>query len=338
MKTHDISFLTDLTQAFGPSGAEDNVRELIARRINPYTDRLYTDPLGNLIAVKGHGGKVLISAHMDEVALMVTGLSEDGTYRFDCVGGMVPNALPSKRVYFPEKNVYGVIGAVPVHMRKGKKSEISFADLYIDTCGISLDAGDLAIFATETRYFDRDGGLLMGKAIDDRLGCYLMCRLIEDESVQNGTFIFTVQEETGLLGASAAIYDQPFSFGIALDVTTPNDLPEIEGPQTVCSLHRGPVISYADGRTIYDRDTMKEIFSLLHQFGIPCQTKALRTGGNESYCFQNSKEGMIAISLSVPCRYIHGPIGVLSLEDVSYSEEALYHIIRFLEEKNEKLA
>lgn len=335
MEQFDFDFFKALTECFGPSGAEYKVRDLIIDRIKPYVSRLEVDALGNLIATKGNGGSLVLSAHMDEVGFTVTGFESDGTLRFSQVGGITPSILPSKRVYFAERGIFGVIGAKPIHMNRDQKATVTYADLYIDI-GASTEQeakslirkGDLAVFATKTERLSSSNSAYCGKAIDDRLGCYILCDLICGSDLDNCTFLFSVQEETGLLGAACFASNHCMDYGVAADVTTPNDLPGIKGPQTVCSLGKGPVISFADGRCVYDARLISRVFSLMHKNDVPCQTKAMRTGGNEASPFQNDGFGMSAISISTPCRYIHGPIGVVWESDVIHTQKAIELIAR----------
>ncbi len=334
MKENDFAFIKALSEAFGPSGCENAVRNLIIEEITPHVSSLAIDKLGNLIAEKGCGGNVVISAHMDEVGFMVTGISDDGTLRFSQVGGISTGFLPSKRVIFPEKNCIGVIGAKPIHLNKEKNRSKEYDELYIDIGAESkeeakstISLGDLAVFSTKTEKTSGSKCNISGKAMDDRLGCYLLCKLIENSDITDGTFVFTVQEETGLLGAMTFAKSHSFEYGIALDVTTPNDIPGITGPNTVCRIGCGPVISFADGRCNYDQKLVSKIFSLLNKNNISCQTKAMRTGGNEAYAFKNEGSGMKSLSISVPCRYIHGPIGMFSEADLAETEKALLCIL-----------
>ncbi len=339
MNKESFDFLKELTECFGPSGAESAVRDLIVNQIKPFVSTLKIDPLGNLIATKGNGGKVVLSAHMDEVGLTVTGFESDGTLRFHQVGGISPSNLPSKRVFFPERGLYGVIGAKPIHMNREQRGSITYSDLYIDI-GASceeeaqtlIQKGDLAVFDTKTHLMSSENPAICGKAIDDRLGCFLLCKLVCDETVTDCTFLFSVQEETGLLGASSFAARGGFEYGVALDVTTPNDLPRIEGPNKVCELGNGPVISFADGRCVYDSRLVSGVFSLLEKHHIPCQTKAMRTGGNEASSFQNEGCGAWAISVSAPCRYIHGPAGIVWEEDIANTEKAVRLILESIQQ------
>ena len=338
MNKEKFNFLKKLTECFGPSGAEDAVRDLIVSRIKPYVSSLKIDSLGNLIAIKGNGGNLVVSAHMDEVAFTVTGFEADGTLRFSQVGGISPAHLPSKRVFFAEKGIYGIIGAKPIHMNKDRADAVTYEDLYVDIGVENVDEaknyiqkGDLAIFDTKTDFLNSENLAIRGKAIDDRLGCFLLCEMICDPSVSDCTFLFSVQEEVGLLGAACFASDHVFDYGIALDVTTPNDLPNIQGPSKVCELGKGPVISFADGRCIYDSFLISSVFTLLQDQGVPCQTKALRAGGNEASPFQSEGSGMNAISVSTPCRYIHGAVGVVWEKDIEYTTKAIRIIIETIQ-------
>ncbi len=334
MKETDFEFIKLLSEAFGPSGCEVSVREIIAERIKPYVSSLVVDKLGNMIAEKGDGGNTVISAHMDEVGFMVTGISDSGLLRFSQVGGITPNSLPSKRVFFPERGCFGVIGSKPIHLNKENENKVSYSDLYIDIGAENkseaesmISLGDLAVFTTKTEKLPTEKNYFKGKAFDDRLGCFLLCKLIQNPDIRNCTFVFTVQEETGLLGASAFALRKSFEFGIAVDVTTPNDLPGISGPKTVCKLNHGPVISFADGRCVYRQSLISSVFSLLEENGILCQTKSIRAGGNEASVFKNVGGSMKTISISVPCRYIHGPVGVFCEDDLMETERALLCIL-----------
>ena len=328
MDKTNFSFLKTLTEAPAPSGYEDAVREIIIEKIKDHVDSLSVDKLGNLIAVMGTGSDFVISAHMDEVGFMATKICDDGSIKFSPIGGISAENLPSKRVFFPKSNTFGVIGAKPVHLNRNKKEKVTFSDLYIDVGTETksetediVSLGDFAVFDTKTELVTKN--TIKGKAIDDRLGCFLLCNLITNGKVNNCTVLCSVQEETGLAGASAFANKYHFPYAIALDVTTPNDLPSVSSPETVCKIGGGPVISFADRRCIYDNKLISDVFSLLNENGILCQTKTLRAGGNEAGAFQQDGLGMKAISISIPCRFIHGPVGIFSTFDLQETERAV---------------
>lgn len=335
MKASDFQFIKNLTESFAPSGMEGEIRKILCDRFQKKNIPFELDRMGNLVVKKGNGGDVVLSAHMDEVGFMIKAINEDGTLLFAPIGGITPEMLPSKRLLVGKNRIPGIIGAVPIHLKKkDPNAGISYRDLYIDIGANSrkeaesqVFIGDCAVFDTKTKALAANSSSISGKALDDRLGCYLLCKLIDSEKIENATFVFTVQEETGLAGATAFAQNNSYRFGIAVDVTTPNDLPEILGPNRVCELSKGPVISLADGRTVYQKHVVKKVFSLLDKEKIPYQTKAKRAGGNEASPFQKEGAGMFAISLSLPCRYIHGPVGISREEDLLQSYEALLCIL-----------
>ncbi len=329
MRNNDLFFLKTLSEAFGPSGEEDEIRSLILREIRPFVDRVKIDGIGNLIAEKGDSRRLAICAHMDEVGFMVSEILDNGTLRFSAVGGISPSSLPSKKVIIGKNRVRGVIGAKPIHLRKKDKEVVDFSDLFINfgaSCKSEAEKmvsiGDFVIFDTEFSVSNNRKSVF-GKALDNRVGCLLLKKLISSEKVKNATFVFTVQEETGLRGACAFAEHTDFDFGIALDTTTANDLPDVGIPQSVCFLEKGPVISYIDGATIYNRDLINNIFSRLGDNNIKAQTKMRRAGGNDASALQKKGAGHQVFSLSVPCRYIHGSLGVTTIFDIEESYRAL---------------
>ncbi len=332
MKRDDYLFIKELTEAFGPSGSEKEITELIISHIKKNVTTLRIDKMGNLIAEKGSGKKALFSAHMDEVGFMITGFHVDGTLRFKSVGGISPEHLASKCVKIGSKRISGIISAKPIHLIKNDKTKADFNDLCIEIGAETeevarqfVDIGDFVVFDTETEAIttNRRISAIKGKAMDDRIGCFLLCKMIENPNIQDCTFLFSVQEETGLRGAAAFANSHNFPISIAVDVTTPNDLPGFIGPDKVCSLSKGPVISFADGRTIYQNTLIQSVFEILYKTNIKAQTKGKIAGGNEASVFQKNGMGMPTISLSLPCRYIHSSVGLFYVADLVETEKAL---------------
>ena len=340
MNKNDFLLLKKLSEAFGPSGREDAVREIILDSIKGQENPIKIDGIGNLIVEKGDVSRLIITAHMDEVGFMLTGYCENGSLEFDQIGGIIPSILPSKVVSLENGRFFGVIGATPIHFQTKSKerAELHYEDLCIDfgfddikEAKEHVSIGDFAVFDAEFDYFDKSRHFLKGKALDNRIGCYLLIKLIQSKAVQNATFAFTVQEECGLNGAKAILQKKSFDYGIALDTTTANDLPNLSPDRRICGTDRGAVISFADGATVYRRNFIRSIMQGLESEGIPYQTKSAVVGGNEASAMEKSGEGVIPISLSVPCRYIHGPIGLVSERDIEYSQKALAKIIAVLE-------
>jgi len=328
--------LKHLSEAVALSAHESNLIHQIAEEIHPYSDALKIDDMGNLIATRGNAESLLITAHVDEVGFIVTGIEEDGTLRFQSVGGIDARVLPSKRLRVGPNGILGVIGAVPVHMKKESDAQLCYGDLYINIGAESKESaellvrkGDLAVFDTEMNRWSADTiNAYCGKAFDNRIGCLLLMRLLRETKI-SGTFIFTVQEEVGTRGAEAVVLKKNFPLAIVLDTTTANDLPNVSCADRICMLGGGIVISYADGATVYDRKLVIKAFDLLEAQGIPAQTKSRRTGGNEASSIQKCGLGSPVLSLSAPCRYIHANAGLVREEDIESSYLALRTIAEY---------
>lgn len=331
--------LQQLSDAFGVSGSEDEVRRLLAETVRPYVDELHTDSMGNLIAVKRaapHAAaerppRVMVAAHMDEVGLMVTHIEKNGALRFGIVGGIDRRLLPAKRVRIGKDRVPGVIGMKPVHLLEPEEREkvLPLEQLSIDIGASSKEeaekrvrVGDYAVFDTQFGYHGpEDEGapprLVHGKAFDDRAGCAVLAAVL-----QNGPYpvdlygVFTVQEEAGLRGARVAAYALEPDIGIALEGTICDDLPKEKDQSPVTRVGAGPALTIADRSFVADRRLVRLFISTAEAEGIPYQIKEPGLGGTDAGAIHLTREGVPSIAVSVPSRYIHGPVSVLSLDDL----------------------
>lgn len=318
-----FSLLKELCLLNGTSGREDRVREFIISKLgdNPYT----VDPLGNLIVeVRGKNrakNKVMVSAHMDEVGFIATYITDGGLIKFDTVGGILPAVMSGRRVVF-ESGAVGVIGVRPVHlMSEDEKKKLLTEDkLYIDIGASSREEateyvlpGDTAVFLGE---WCDTGDKIISKALDDRFGCTLMLKMIEEIPEYDMTFVFSVQEEVGLRGAGVAANRVRPDFSVVLEATTAADISGVSPENFVCVQGKGAVISFMDNSTIYDRETFRRALEIGHKEGIAVQVKSAVAGGNDSGAIHKSGVGVKAAAISAPCRYIHSASCVLSKSDI----------------------
>ena len=208
--------LTALCALPGISGREDAVRNHIRSHALAYADRIETDPMGNLMVFR-NGKKsdrtLMLCAHMDEVGVIITGYTGDGYLKFDFVGGIDRRVVMGKRVYIGDQQIPGVIGVKAHHLCKGDSEKVvpAVSDLYIDIGADSeqkakqfVELGDVGTFDPDIVVFGH--GLMKAKAIDDRLGCAVLMRLMENKPACDTWFVFTVQEEVGTRGAGTAAY------------------------------------------------------------------------------------------------------------------------------------
>lgn len=321
-----IEALKTLCALSGVSSFEDPVRDYLLEQARPYVDSMYTDTMGNLImfkkGAKATGNKLMLCAHMDEVGLIIKHITDDGYLKFAPVGGIDRRVLIGKRVFIGWDRVPGIIGLKAVHMTTAEeRSKVpKLEDYYLDIGAESrkeaeklVSPGDFAVFGDECLEFG--DGLFKAKAIDDRVGCAVMLKLMQRELPMDCTFVFTVQEEVGTRGAFGAAFAVTPEIALVLETTTAADLPGIKGQKRVCIPGHGPVISVMDGGTIYDKDLVRLMCDTADANGIPWQVKHYIAGGNDSRVIQRTKAGVRVAGLSAAVRYLHAPTSVGSIRD-----------------------
>ena len=321
-----LELLKELCRLNGVSGAEDPVRNFIQTQAQPYADSLRSDALGNLIVFKrgkkSTGNKLLLAAHMDEVGVIVTRITEEGFLKFDFVGGVDRRVAIGKPVVLGENEIPGLIGLKAIHLVSREEEEkVPKTDaLYIDIGAKDREEAEKLVppgtygsFVGPPQEFGQ--GFLKAKAIDDRIGCAIMLELLKEDLPLDVTFAFTAQEEVGTRGAFGSAFSVSPEVALVLETTTAADLPGVEGARRVCAPGKGPVISYMDGATIYDRDLFENLRRLAEEHGIPWQTKEYIAGGNDARTIQQSRSGVRVAALSAAVRYLHAPATVGSLAD-----------------------
>ena len=264
--------LEKLCSIGGVSGREDKVREFIISEIDGFAD-WRVDPLGNLIVhKKGKSpakNKVMFDAHMDEVGMIVTYITDEGMLKFSAVGGVDPRVYLGRSVKVGDKEISGVVGLKPIHMlSKEEELDMPKADeMYIDIGAESADEareyvslGDTVVFDSGIRKFG--DGFVQGRALDDRMGCAVMIEMIKSELEYDADFSFSVQEEIGTRGAKASAFSIRPDYAIVLETTTAADIPGVDGEKRVCALGEGAVVGFMDRGTIYDHDLYE--LSLIH--------------------------------------------------------------------------
>lgn len=306
----------------GVSGREDEVREYILERVMPFADEICADAMGNLMVFKKGAAKpkqrVMLAAHMDEVGLIITEITEDGYLRFDAVGGIDRRVLIGKRVFVGSVRTLGVIGSKAIHLTTAeqRKTLPKLSDMYIDIGAKDKAEAEALVQLGDTAAFDdsviRFGdGFIKAKAIDDRVGCASMLELIESQLPCDCWFAFTVQEEVGCRGAAVAARSIQPDVALILEGTTAADIPGVSGADRVCQLGQGVVIPYMDKGTIYDRELYGTLCRLADENGIPWQTKSKVAGGTDASAIQRSGAGVRVAAVSVAVRNIHSPASIV---------------------------
>ncbi len=310
----------------GVSGFEQDVRNEIINQIEKYVT-YSIDNLGNIIAFKKGReipkNKIMISAHMDEVGMIIRYIRDDGLICVNFVGGIDPNVVVGRSVIVGENKITGVIGTKAIHMVKSeeKLKGIDIDSIYVDIGATSkkdaekyISIGEQISFKSE--YKEYGDGFIRSKALDDRFGCSVMIEMIKKDLEYDSYFTFVVQEEVGLRGAKVAAYSVGPDIAIVLESTTACDFSGVPEDKKVCILGDGPVISFMDNSTIYNKDLYNIAFNLAKENNIKCQTKTMVAGGNDSGAIHISKSGVKTLSISIPCRYLHTANTVAKKEDI----------------------
>ena len=316
----NMQLLEKMLTAYGPSGHEGRVTAVIREALEGHADELYTDVMGNLIAVKkgdGTGRRIMICAHMDHIGLAVIDADKHGFLRVCSVGGVSAHEVLFGHVVF-ENGVCGVIGA-----DEKIKDKPTIGDLYIDIGAQSreealsmVSIGDMCVM--KPRMEKLGAHRLASPAMDDRIACFIQAQALLEMPKQTKNEIiavFSVQEEVGLRGAATAAYAANPDMGIAIDVTGTGDTPKAETKIAV-ELGKGAAIKIMDRSVICTPSVVEMMENLAAENGIPTQREVLPYGGTDAGAIQKTRGGVATGAISVPCRYIHSEAETVDLRDV----------------------
>ena len=306
-----------LVEAWGPSGYEHHVRELIRAEVADFADEIRVDGLGNLICRVGQGGKkIMVAAHMDEIGVMTMFAEKKSGYlRFTPIGGLLHTSLLGSRVRFEDGTV-GVIGAHD-YFGVGRTSATDFNNFFIDVStgnGDPVEAGRPAIFWRE---MEERGKRLIAKSMDDRVGCAVAIeamRRLNKQTPNELYFVFTVQEEVGLRGAAPAAYGIAPELAIALDVTPTGDL--IKNEKNDVKLGGGAAIKLHDTGLVVSPAVRDWMIERAEADGIPYQLELLTLGTTDAAGIQTSQAGVPSGAISIPSRFVHTTSETVDLDDV----------------------
>lgn len=337
--------LRELSLAFGPSGCEDEVRDIIEKYVKenmPKNAELFHHKSGGLFLhiPKENKPKLMICAHMDEVGFMVTGIEENGLLRFGCVGGIDSIVLTAKRVA-SERGVKGSIIAKPVHLLSAEERDKRplvdnmLIDIGADTRKEALNLTFVGEYFTfDSDYIEYGEGFVKCKALDDRLGCAIMCKAIKEIKENNVNcdydlyFAFTCREEVGFSGAFGATELIKPDYAIVIESKAVSDICGVSEMKKVCDLGSGAIVSFADLGTIYDKDFINYIMELCDKEEIKYQVHRMVSGGNDSRNIQGGASGCRVGLLSAASRYIHSPSDVVHYDDLDAIYKALMAVIK----------
>lgn len=330
-----MDLLSRLTEAPGISGNEDTIRAMIAKEIKPFVDRIYVDKTGNLIAAKkGHKPRIMLAAHMDEIGLMIKSIDKNGKIFISPLGGIEPISLLGEKVGVQTKKgiLNGVILTIELSTGDLIKKSPHMDELFVDT-GLSKNELQKKGVGIGSYVFLRqhlgelgNPDLIYGKALDDRVGCYILIELAKrlKKSKLEAYFIFTTQEETGLYGATASAYEIVPDWAIVVDVIAANDADE--NPTKI--LGEGPSLTIKDADIIGSPILNEHIQKIAKKKKIPLQLEVTDFGSSDAMAISVSREGVLSTVLGVPIRNIHTSVGIASKKDIENTIKLLEAILK----------
>lgn len=350
MSKVDKAYLKQLVETPSVTGTETRIASVVRERLSEVADEIETNVMGSVharLVGSGSAPSVMIAAHMDEVGLMVTHISDQGFLSVAAVGGVDAAILPGMRVdvHTSTETLRGVVGRKPIHLIEAdeRKKVTPLTSLVIDL-GLSprrvkslVKVGDVITYGVG---FEKMGkGMAVSRGFDDKAGVYVITRVMEElkkSGKAKGDYICaaTVQEEIGLRGGTTSAYGVNPDVAIAVDVTHATDYPGIDQSRygkVICG--EGPVI--ARGPNI-NPAVFERLCAAAKKEGIAVQFEAEPgVTGTDAGTMQVQRGGCACGLVSIPLRYVHTPTEVLKLSDL---EETVALLKRFILDLDENVS
>lgn len=315
------NLLERLCKAFGVSGSEKAVRELIKEELKDISCNIKEDNMGNLIVKMGEGKeKIMISSHMDQIGVIATFIEDSGIIRVGNVGSLKAEEVVHNFIKFQN----GTIGKIA-----GTKDNPSMSDLYIDLGLKSRDEvlkkvreGDTAAF--ESPYLNI-GNNIVSPNLNNRVGCYILLRLIKQVKTftRETYFVFSTQQELGGRGARAAAFSIEPNYSIVVDLEGSGDVPGANGE---LKLGKGPAISIMNRTLIIHHEIKAMLENSAKEAEVELQY-AVSTEDTDGGNIHKEIGGIKTGVFTVPCRYLHSVSEMVCLEDVEGAVKVLTKLI-----------
>ncbi len=320
----------------GTSGNEGDIRKAILREIRKHVKDVRVDNFGNIIAHrKGKGPKMLLTSHMDEIGLITKAVTEKGNIRCSSIGGIEPISLIGQRVHMKARRgmIHGIVTTPEISDDEEVEEIPKIKDLIVET-GMSkkeltnrgVSVGAFLNLEQKSCMFGRK---ISGKALDDRVGCYILLELARKlrKSSADIYFVFTVQEEIGLYGSKTSLFNISPDLAIVVDVTNSDDAKE--HPHEVSKqVGKGPTITIKDEEMMSDICLDKYLMKIAKGKKLPLQMDVSDEGTTDALSIAVSKGGIPTTVVGVPVRNMHTTMGIASLKDIGRAIIILEEFLR----------
>ena len=325
--------LDKLINAHGISGYEEQVREIISNEIGKYVDIVSVGKMGGLIAhKKGKGPKIMLAAHMDEIGLMIKSIDDEGKIRFSPIGGVDVITIIGQRVHMHVKNDKTILGVITTDdiIEGNLVSDMpKIKEMYVDTgmtkeelTGNGIKIGTVMGLEQDSGYLGKEE-VIFGKALDDRIGCYILLELAKKLSKKNIDadlyFVFTVQEEVAFYGAVATAYRVEPDYAVVVDVTN-----VIHGTKEI---GKGPCLGFKDSTMITNRKINDYLIKIAEKHSIPLQFDVSEENSSDAFGISMTKGGIPTTVLGPCIKNIHTTIGVADMKDIESTISILHELV-----------
>ncbi|MEE9409606.1 MAG: hypothetical protein V3V41_01615 [Candidatus Heimdallarchaeota archaeon] len=326
----------ELSNLIGCPGHEEDVTDYLLKKLEKLSvDKAWTDPLGNVLAIKEgsdpNGLRILLDGHVDEVGFMISHISENGFLTIETLGGIDKRLILGALLQFQtedKKRIIGVVGTTPPHLTKLEEREKvpAINEMFVDigccsekeVLDLGLDIGSVGTFYTDSKMLNEK--IILGKAFDDRTACNVIIHVLEElkeVEIPNTILVnFAVQEEVGLRGATVGAFTLDPNIALAIENTIASDVPKVPPSKVVTKLGEGPSVTVADRSLIVPKNILNRIKQAAEIDNITWQYKKPTYGGTDAGRISISKSGVPSGVISVPCRYIHSNAGILNINDI----------------------
>ncbi len=349
MRQASWEFLERMLSTPSPSGYEQPVQGIVREYASEFADEVRTDVHGNVIAARNPGApmKVMLAGHCDQIGMMVKYIEDDGVIRFSSIGGADPSVVVGTEltVHTAKGPIAGVVGRKAIHLMSAEdmKGGLRLKDLWVDIGAKDkkeaqklVEIGDPITFRLGCTRLQRD--LVAAPGMDDKVGVYVAMealRLVPKTKLKCGVYaVSTVQEEIGLRGARTSAFGIDPQAGIAVDVTHASDYPAGDAAQSgEIKLKAGPAVARGANINPPLRDI---ILKAAKDRKVPYQNEPAPGGtGTDANAIQVNRAGVAAALISIPNRYMHSAVEVVSLADLDNAAKLIAETLTRINEKTD---
>jgi endoglucanase len=337
MEQSALDFLKRLLETPSPSGFERPVQEVVREYAGTFAEKVTTDLHGNVIAAMNGGAplRVMLAGHCDQIGFLVQYIDNEGFLYINPVGGWDPHNLVGQRmtVWTSQGAVAGVIARKAIHLltEEERKQAVKLKDLWIDIGAKDKAEAESLVkvgdpVTLELGLQEMRNNLANAPGMDDKVGLWVVMeamRRLKGRPIHCALYsVSTVQEEIGLRGAQTSAYGIDPQVGIAVDVTHATDCPTVEKKQEGDkAIGKGPVIyrgANMNPRVVERLVAAAQAREIAYQLGAQS-----RASGTDANTMQITRAGVATGLVSIPNRYMHSAVEIISLDDIDRAADLL---------------